>query len=282
MRGSRRQTVRCLACGELVFVLPVSPYAPATAPSPTPRTHWTIWRLPILAGSFTLLLVVAVYGVILVQFRDLPTPRTTLSLTEQIESNLVAGREALRQRDFTEAEKLLRAARNGYQQQRDAIPASQGRRLIQLHRQAELLASRLPDAFELMLQRWKMLEQNELEKVFADVRGKAVFFDLELRREAAGKYHYERRLGAELPTLELHDLKLLNRLPLQNASQRVVFGARLAGLRRDAQNRFVVSFDPESGVLVTDEEVADVCCPPLDESLHVVLVRQRDWAIESP
>lgn len=284
-RRTQHQVLRCLACGEPVFILPFSPYpgdVPHTAAHPRPAWHRVGWRLPILAGVLTLLAVIVVYVLLFAQLRGPTSALQGQDIAGQIEAGLAAGREALAQREFTEAARTLHEARRLYEQQKELIPASRGRELVQLHRQVDLLASRLPRPFELTLQRWAMLEPEELEKVFADARGTSVFFDLEMQRDGAGRYQYERRLGPELPELELHELKLLNRLPLQNTRKRVVFGARLAGLRRDAQNRFIVSFDPDSAVLVTDPEVAAVVVPPVEENLRVVLERQKDWATETP
>lgn len=284
LRHARHQVVYCLACGEPVFVLPQGPYSPDVphAASPPPVSHLSGWRLPALAGAVTLLAVVAVYVLVFYQLSDPASSRPLRETAEQIDAHELSARAALSRGDIEEALQSLATARNVYERQREVVPASRGRRLVQLYREVDLLASRLPKPFELTLQRWKMLEPEELEKVFADARDTAVFFDLVLLRDGAGQYHYERRLGPELPTLELHELKLLNRLPLQNARERVVFGAKLAGLRRDAQDRFVVSFDPDSGVLVTEEDVASVVVPPLEENLRAVLQRQADWANEAP
>jgi hypothetical protein len=283
-RLNRHQVVRCLACGEPVFVFPLGPYPPdvphAVSP-PSPTSHLSGWRLPVIAGALTLLAVVVAYVLLFYGLREQHSSPNR-DAREQIDRLERDARGALEQRDFEGARQSLATAKGVYERERDAVPASRGRQLTQLHREVELLAWRLPKPFELALQRWKMLEPEELERVFADARGTAVFFDLELLRDGVGRYHYERRLGPELPTLELHELKLLNRLPLQNVRQRVVFGARLDGLRRDAQDRFVVSFDPDSGVLVTEEEVARVAVPPLEDNLRAVLLRQAEWANEAP
>jgi hypothetical protein len=216
----------------------------------------TGWRLPVLAGFLTLLAVVTVYFTV---FYEALRPASihqfeTEYPTLMIEEYETAGRSALARRDFAEAAELFRRAREVYERRRTAVPASRGRRLMQLHRQVELLVSRCPP-LEQSLSNWATLDGEDLDRVFAAARGQAVFFDLEMLRWD-GQYQYERRLGPNPQPLKLHELKLLNRLPLQNARQRVVFAARLAGLRRDAQDRFIVSFHPDSGVLVTDEEVA--------------------------
>jgi hypothetical protein len=231
----------------------------------------------------TLLGVVAVYVPLLRHLGDHTPPRETETSETAIRSRRALGLEALERRDYADAAERLRDARNLYERDRTAIPVSEGRELVQMQRQVELLDAKLPKPLDQLLQEWSQLAPDHLDELFERKgRGKAVFFDLEMVRDGAGRYHYERRLGPELPTLELQNLELLNRLPLQNAQQRVVFGARLAGLQRDALNKFVVSFDAKSGVLVTDEVVAEVCCPPLEENLRAVLQRQKGWATEMP
>src|SRR5262245_30991475 len=60
LRRATHQVVRCLACGESVFVLPLGPYPPDVphAASPPPTTsNLSGWRLPAAAGVLTLLAV---------------------------------------------------------------------------------------------------------------------------------------------------------------------------------------------------------------------------------
>jgi hypothetical protein len=66
----------------------------------------------------------------------------------------------------------------------------------------------------------------------------------------------------------------------------MLFGARLAGLEREERGGhglWVIRLDPDSGVLLTDEDAAGACCPrPLDDGLRAVLRRQADWAAALP
>ena len=72
-------------------------------------------------------------------------------------------------------------------------------------------------------------------------------------------------------------MKLLRRLPLAEPT-RLLFGVRLAGVRRDTPTSWEVVFEPESGVLLTDPGAAAVCCPYLGEAeLRTLVQRQAEW-----
>ena len=76
-------------------------------------------------------------------------------------------------------------------------------------------------------------------------------------------------------------LKLLGNLPLDEP-KRVLFGARLVNIRREAEGTCVVRFEPDSGVLLTDVASAGLGImipdPPLQQSLQ----QQRKWAVKLP
>ena len=77
--------------------------------------------------------------------------------------------------------------------------------------------------------------------------------------------------------LALEDLVLLRDLPL-DAEPRVIFGARLARCAREEGGTWVVRFEPDSGVLLTDAGAVEACFPAaMDERLRETLVRQKGW-----
>ena len=90
----------------------------------------------------------------------------------------------------------------------------------------------------------------------------------------------------DAPTLErveeeLSDLGLLRRLPLDRP-QRLLFGARLASVRREPGRGWVVRLEADSGVLITDPGAAVACfLSPEDEEVHELLQRQDDHAVDS-
>lgn len=83
--------------------------------------------------------------------------------------------------------------------------------------------------------------------------------------------------------MNLTDLTILSRLPLERP-YRVLFGARLASVGREAGGRLVVRFQPDSGVLLTDPGAVRACLlgQPPDDALSEVLRRQQDWLVNFP
>jgi hypothetical protein len=90
------------------------------------------------------------------------------------------------------------------------------------------------------------------------------------------------RLHEERAHLELGDLQLLERLPLTQA-QRVVFGGRLAGVRREPGRGWVVRLEPDSGVLLTDLGALAACLPDPDgPPVQALRDRQVEWITLEP
>jgi hypothetical protein len=151
-------------------------------------------------------------------------------------------------------------------------------------READLVANRLPDHERLsdLLMRWNNIDEKDLQMLFAERRGKAVAFDILISRDHPGSYSCERHLGPELPRLELARLRGLDPLPLRQR-QRVIFGAKLASLKCDrtrpvdVAERWTVGLEPDSFVLITDEEIGRAMGLVIDDEAHAVLERQRGW-----
>jgi hypothetical protein len=302
VRRSRHQVVVCRACGTRLFVLPRSPLTPPAPPSaksqpiihpaskssPPPRrlrvrlVFSGPWRLPLLAALMTVALVVMVYVTLFLLFVQRP-PAPEPSAADRIDTHVQDGRQALADQDFKAALVEFQAARAVYEQQ-PALEksASEGRRLLQLLRQATVLANRLPEPLERMLGRWDKLEGEELENVAAPYLDKFAVFDLDVVKDGANQLRYSRNVGAELPQLRLGTVVLIDRLASRNAQQRFLFAARLAQVSRDPDDRLTVSFVPDSGVLVTDPDVARVCFPAVDDEMRDVLERQKKQALELP
>jgi hypothetical protein len=239
------------------------------------------WRLPLLAALLTLAVVVMVYVALFSLFVQRP-PAPESSGVETVHQRVDAGKQALAKQDFQAALAAFRAARDLHEQQPSALRASEARQLLQLVRQAEVLTNRLPEPLERMLRRWDKLEGEELENVTAPHRNKFAVFDLEVMRDGTGQFHYSRRVGMELPQLGLGELKLIQRLPLLNHLRRLLFAARLAHVTRDAQDKLTVGLVPDSGVLLTEPEVAKACFPLVDDEMEAVLRWQAGQALELP
>jgi hypothetical protein len=204
-----------------------------------------------------------------------PTPPKDLT------TRLETGRQALGEGNFQLAVAELGAAQEMVRQQPALLTSEQRRELNRLHQQAELLSDLLTDSLGEILVRAAGLEDREWQAVFTRrYKDRGVVFEAEVRRDAAGKYHvaYVLQAGAEPARVELEDLKLLARLPLERP-QRLLFGGRLASIRRESPGpTWVVRFEPESGVLLTDAGAATACGLPADEpALAEVLARQKEW-----
>ena len=77
--------------------------------------------------------------------------------------------------------------------------------------------------------------------------------------------------------LALEDLNVLQALPLERG-RRVLFGVRLSAVERGPGGLWVIRFDPDGGVLLTDRGAVETVCPvPLGDELVEVLKRQEEW-----
>jgi hypothetical protein len=73
---------------------------------------------------------------------------------------------------------------------------------------------------------------------------------------------------------------MLKFLPLEEP-KRLLFGARLGSVAREHNSVWVVRFEPGSGVLLTDPQItAEILPGPMDEEVHKLLERQRQWRLE--
>lgn len=286
VRQARHQVVRCLACGGPVFVLGRSPLAPAGAEPPAaPRRYWLG---PALAAALTLAAVALAFSFLIPALAP-PEARPRDSRPEEVRGLVAAGREALRDERFRVAVDRFAEARRRRDERPGALTAAEGRELDRLRRQAALLQDLLSESLGEILQSAAGTREEERQARFKQrYHNQAVIFDDWVTRDAAGKFElstYEVRAPGEPARVELNDLKLLAALPLAEP-RRLLFGARLAALSREERGGhglWVIHLDPESGVLLTDEEVACACCPrPLDADLRAVLQRQAEWAAALP
>ena len=280
LRTGRAQILPCPRCGEPVFILPRSPLPPPPDEPVVPtvaendkRTR-SPWLLPLAAALMTLAVVVAAYVFLFSSWlrqpgtldekaerRAAPSPRESID----------AGRKLLREGNFREALKHLDAA--GARDSGDP-------ELRQLYRQADLLARLLRQSLEEIVQQGQMLRRpGEWQEQFKDYKGRTVLFDDVVRRDENGRHHlavYRVIAGDEKAVVRL-DLDLLRRLPLEQP-RRLLFGARLASVEREAGGLWVIRFEPDSGVLLTDEGAASACgLGPLDAGLREVVRQQAEW-----
>lgn len=152
----------------------------------------------------------------------------------------------------------------------------------QVERQAALLADLLTEPLEDIVNHAAAVRNpDEWSADFAKrYRGKALLFDTEVRRQPGGAWEmlYPLARGREKAHIHVDDLKLLQKVP-QPGPERVLLGVRLAGLRLEAPGPvWVVRFEPDSGVFLTDAGAAMRACPALgDAETTKLTLRMALW-----
>src|SRR5205807_1443510 len=146
----------------------------------------------------------------------------------------------------------------------------------QVYRQAALLADLLAEPLEDVLRHAAGVREAEWRADFRRrYQGRAVVFDTDVRRTADGyRLGYVLRAGDEEAHLDVGGLTVLRGLPLDQP-QRLLFGVRLAAVGREAPGGWVVRFEPDSGVLLTDAAAAAACCPVLADSEGRALIDRQ-------
>jgi hypothetical protein len=206
--------------------------------------------------------------------------REELDLAGQIE----AGRRALGQGKFHVARRLLAEAMALRQQHPDSLSAADSRRLARLHREAELLARLLPVKLEEVARQARLVRDSaEWALQMAYYRQCSVVFDDVVRRDADNRpalLTYVVDVDKDSARLALEELTLLNTLPLDDRP-RLIFGARLRNCEREPGGGWVIRFEPDSGVLLTEVDATAIALSvPPDKALEQTLARQQGWLEE--
>ena len=286
LRGQRRphhQIVPCPGCSRKQFILPATPWrAPASASSlrgSTVYVHPGRFLLVVVAGG------AAAAGLIFLAvkpyLRHSEREASSRASSQDIRARIAAGRRALGEGNVRLASHALGAALEEHARNPAALDREELHRLQQLHRQSDLLARLLDRSLEEILQQaLHHRDDEEWRAKFEDYRGRSVVFDDVLRRDSGGRptlASYVVQVDEVKARLALEDLALMRQLPL-DPPQRWLFGVRLMSCRREEGGVWVIRFEPDSAVLLTDEEAATACCPgPLDAVLRALLARQNDW-----
>jgi hypothetical protein len=234
--------------------------------------------MPLLAGVVTLALVVAAFLVLLpFLMRSRPGTPDQRTSAEEVGKLQASARRALTEGKYHQAFKDADAAKELSDRNPNALTRDGRRDLAQLWRQSDLLARLLDAPLQEIVKQASLAPEDDWQPRFRELyQGRAVIFDDLLRYDVVGRpalNTYEVRLGDEKVRLAVDDLKVLRHLPL-DPPPRVLFGARLAKVGRE-QSAWVVRFDPDSGVLITDSEAAPGV--PVDDDLRQVLGRQTEW-----
>ncbi len=241
--------------------------------------------MPLLAGGVTLgLCVTAFLAVLPFLLRPANPAATVPRLTAgQLNDRIDAGQRALADGTFNVAVRELNAAVELRDRQPDLLTPKQNRDLNQLQRQADLLVRLHSLPLQDVLKEAALTPGGEewnghFEKFH---KGRTVLFDDVVRRDPAtgqlGLACYEVWAGGAKAVVALDDLTILHGLPL-DPPPRLIFGARLLSVAREKGGVWVVRFEPDSGVLLTDPNAAAACWPvPPDRDVLRTLQRQQEW-----
>lgn len=274
-RLRRHQVVPCPACGRSSFVFPLSPYD--LPPEPAPPS--SKWRMPVFAavGCASLLLV----GFALAWPYLLPktVPAVEGPDAETLLAEAEAGRVALSQGKFHLGWRLVEDVLARRDRLPTALTAAQNSDLNQLQRQADLLARLSTRSLEEIVRQGMLVrDPDEWGAQFADYRGRTILFDDSFRHDSDARPVAANDVvdvGQEIVRVAFEELELLQDLPLDD-SPRLIFGARLAACRREEGGTWVVRFERDSGVLLTDPDLWQACSSAdLDDDTRGVFVRQR-------
>jgi hypothetical protein len=203
----------------------------------------------------------------------------------EIQGLIREGENALHDGDFHSARKSLSKARELAGHSSHFLTKYERDRLQQLSKQAHLLADLLKEPLENMLHLLSQCKEQQREEVFQDYWNKSVVFHATVWRDGTGRYHCDYHVldGNEEARVEWGGLELLRDLPQLREPHQLLFGARLAGVRREPPaGNWVISFIPDSGVLITHPGAARACCfQPFDAGeLEQVINKQADWVAE--
>jgi hypothetical protein len=160
----------------------------------------------------------------------------------------------------------------------ESLSARQRRRWQQLHREASLLADLSAEPIEDILRHAAGVSVPEWQAVFPRrYQGKAaLLFDIHIQRLPTGRVQADYVLpGPDPARLEWGELDVLRTMELEEP-RRVILGVRLAGIGLEPPGpAWVVRFQPQSGVLMTDARAAALCCPPLGEPDAQVIFKKQ-------
>jgi hypothetical protein len=237
--------------------------------------------MPAVAGAISLAVLLVLF-LLALPLLSRHAPGDAESPAQQLAAATEAGRRALADGNYRLALGELSKAVELRDRHPGLLAPADDRRLTQLQRQSDLLARLLSRSLQEIVQEASLVrDPAEWQKKFdADYRGRTVIFDDVARRDADGRpalSTYAVVVNKETVRLALEDLRLLQALPLA-PPPRLLFGARLAGCAREDGGAWVVHFEPDSGVLLTDPGAAAACCPaPLGRDLEEALRRQEEW-----
>ncbi|GIW80297.1 MAG: hypothetical protein KatS3mg105_2104 [Gemmatales bacterium] len=281
VRQPRYQVATCPNCHKQVFVLPQSPFAdPSPSPKTTPPVSRIDWKTPALAAILTAGLIVVAFCFLVPAWLDVEKPEQE---EVQVQELLRGGTKELAEGNFLLAVKRLERADFFAQANPLSAAPAERRQIRQLLRQARLLADLLNEPLDDVVRHAvELSEQNQQEwqaRFEKSYLGRSVVFEDEVRRQVDGRYQlvgYRFFVRGRPVRLALEHVRLLHRLPLDDP-KRLLFGVRLAAIRKEAGGTWVIHFQEESGVLLTHLAAASRVCLVPEDQLKETVERQQEW-----
>jgi hypothetical protein len=204
---------------------------------------------------------------------------------DKLRADIEEGRRGLGQGKFHLALKTLNTVIARRSHCPGLLSPGEHRQLIQLQRQADFFARLLVHCtLEDIVQHGKLVRDvQEWEARFNEnYRGRSVLLDDSVRRDLQRRAmlaNHVFEVDDEIIRVALEDVTLLRDLPLDDGP-RLIFGARLQSCTREEGGGWVVHFEADSGVLLTEQSAVEVCLPEPGDDLRSTLARQQRWLDE--
>lgn len=292
LAGSRtptHQILPCPSCGDNVFVLPLSAWLAthraagqplAGAPGFRPRD----WLLPVLGSALALALLVLTYLLWLgpwLRSNDVAAPAAKVDTRAELLQRWQNARTHLADGQFRLAWNILANRSNNLPMlDLSSLSPAEQRDWRQLQAEAGICADLLAESLEEVVRHAAGTREQEWNAEFPlRYQGKSVLLDADFQVAPNGlwKVLYPLYLGKERVRLVVDDVKVLRCVP-SHGTQRLVLGLRLAHVKLEAPGpTWVVRFQPDSGVLLTDPAMQRLCPPLADQEGQAVLARQKQW-----
>ncbi|MBI3409646.1 MAG: hypothetical protein HY040_15000 [Planctomycetes bacterium] len=289
-RQASHLILSCPKCESPVFVFPRSPWGQpssgALAAQPTNATpgsfHARDWLMMVAAALVAL-------GVLVLAYRWFVSPSSLLERKADRSAKELSPREALLAR-HARAEKLLadgsfrlaieELSAGGEKVDLTPLSGSERPQWDQTQRQAALLADLIAEPLEdVLIHAAGTRELEWLVEFDKRYKDKSVIFDAEIQRGPKGGWQirYPLMAGRDRARLAMDNLAVLKLVP-GLGPERLLIGARLASIQLEPPGpTWVVRFQGESGVLLTNPGAARLFSPADDKELVKTLQRMASW-----
>jgi len=283
------QTIPCPRCAMPLIVFPASQLAALLIhPAPPPRAtvaktvsnesrrpRWQVIAAGLLLGASFALLGVALFWPSdprSPQNSSVPAKSTTVqAFWDDAEQALKEGDLDLAADHLSEAQRLLTLDAN-------SLDAAGRKAFLNRSRQVLILADLTTESLPELLHPLPDTSDRVWDRQFTrHYGGRSILIDGTIRRDGAGSYHMDLEFETTMGPIRLmwESVRLLNELPLETPT-RLLIGVRMSRAKCNANRRWTIEFQPESGVLVTDADLLRFTSLPPDEELKLAQKRMME------